>query len=426
MKKQIWFPVLGLVLIGGLFLTRCEKGSDFDQNTEYVVFAWNDLGMHCLNPSYNELVILPPYNNLCVQVIKRGVKPELITEGVTVEYKLKNNTDSYSKGSYGQFWDQSDKLFGVELAHNVGLKGNSLSGEMAVSGDHFIAEGIPVVPVDDAGTWDPYQVAEITVKDAGGTIIATTEATVPTSDEINCAKCHGNGSNTFVSILAKHDEENHTQLVSSQPVLCAGCHGSPALGGMEPGTSGKFLSEAIHGFHAEKQASCYDCHPGAITKCSRSLAHTSDNGNCTTCHGTMAQVAETVDEGRIPWVTEPTCVTCHPDIEGIDTGTSLYRNSQGHGGVNCTTCHGSPHSMMPSRVLSDNFASNKYQNFKGRIKSIGSCGACHRTSRGEGSEEFGGVHGGANPEEYNACHTCHTQLSTDVSKWPHAFQWKAR
>ena len=29
-------------------------------NTAYTVLAWNDLGMHCLNPSYDIGVILPP------------------------------------------------------------------------------------------------------------------------------------------------------------------------------------------------------------------------------------------------------------------------------------------------------------------------------------------------------------------------------
>jgi hypothetical protein len=30
----------------------------------YIVFAWNDLGMHCLNPTYDSAVILPPYNTV--------------------------------------------------------------------------------------------------------------------------------------------------------------------------------------------------------------------------------------------------------------------------------------------------------------------------------------------------------------------------
>ncbi len=413
------------VIASGLLLTGCKK-DPVATTSQYVVFAWNDLGMHCLNPTYNELVILPPYNNLLVQVIKRGALPELVTQGLTVEYKLKNNTDSYGKRQYGQFWDHSQALFGISLAHNIGLKGNGLSGQMNVSGVLFHADGIPVVPVDDSGTWNPFQVAQITVKDASGTVVATTETTVPTSDEITCSKCHGKGSDAFADILAKHDKESHTNLVNSQPVLCAGCHGSPALGQVGPGSAGTYLSQAIHGFHSTTEATCYDCHPGANTQCNRSLAHTSANGNCTTCHGTLAEVSQSIANGRIPWVTEPKCVTCHKNISEVDTGTDLYRNATGHGGVSCTACHGSPHAMMPSREASDNYASNKYQNFKGKVKSISSCGSCHDNSKGEGSSEFAGVHGGTNPEHTNGCHICHTSVTSVTAKWPHSFQWKAR
>ncbi|MGZ3494806.1 MAG: hypothetical protein ACXWM6_09335, partial [Thermodesulfobacteriota bacterium] len=38
----------------------------------YVVIGWNDLGMHCINSSYAELAVLPPFNNLRAQVIQRG------------------------------------------------------------------------------------------------------------------------------------------------------------------------------------------------------------------------------------------------------------------------------------------------------------------------------------------------------------------
>ena len=71
----------------------------------YVAFAWNDLGMHCLNPTYDKAVILPPYNTVWVQVVKRGNPPEIVTAGLTVEYAIRGNTYSYGKRCYGQFWD---------------------------------------------------------------------------------------------------------------------------------------------------------------------------------------------------------------------------------------------------------------------------------------------------------------------------------
>lgn len=30
----------------------------------HVVFAANDLGMHCMGPDFTELMVLPPFNNL--------------------------------------------------------------------------------------------------------------------------------------------------------------------------------------------------------------------------------------------------------------------------------------------------------------------------------------------------------------------------
>jgi hypothetical protein len=285
---------------------------------------------------------------------------------------------------------------------------------------------MPVVPVNDGGTWDPYQVIDIMVKDGSGNLLATTQATVPTSDEINCAKCHSDGpSSVFTNILQTHDDEEGTSLVTQKPVLCAKCHGSPALGSTGPGTSGKYLSQAIHGSHASRGAGCYDCHPGTSTKCSRSLAHmgTNDDGNCTTCHGDMANVASSINSGRIPWVTEPKCVTCHDNAEGVETNDALYRNSAGHGDLYCSACHGSPHAMYPSREAKDNYQPKQYMGNK--IKTIGSCGICHENSRGEGvGGEFAEVHGGSNPESKNACHVCHTAISTNTAAWPHGYTWE--
>jgi hypothetical protein len=423
-----------LILIGlALCLVGCgsDEGGVGNVNTtgDYVVFAWNDLGMHCLNPTYDTAVILPPYNTVWAQVVKKGDNPEIITQGLEAEYKLINNTHSYEKRSYGQFWDNCQKLFGITLVKDTGLNledpgiHNGLSGKMVDKGDHFVVNGIPTTPVDDSDVWNPYQVAEITIKNLAGDVVAQTRATVPTSDEINCAKCHGN--NAFLDALEKHDKDNKTSLLADKPVLCASCHGSPALGTSGKGSSGKYLSEAIHGFHASKGASCQDCHPGQISKCSRSLKHTAEDGNCITCHGDMKNVADTVSSGsRTPWVNEPKCVTCHTNIAEVDTGTTLYRNAKGHGAVYCASCHGSPHAMVPSREDSDNYQAMQYQN---KAKSIGSCGACHSSSKGvDNMGEFKSTHAGANPEHKNACHICHTSITTDNAKWPHSYQWKSR
>lgn len=406
--------------------TEASKSIPTDQ--QYVVFAWNDLGMHCLNPTYDQAVILQPYNTVWAQVIRRGNPPQIVTAGLVAEYKIINNTSSYNKRNFGQFWDNVKKLFGTELEHDKGLNladpavHNGLSGQMASRVDHFEANGIPLTPVDDSGTWNPYQVAEITIKNASGTVLAQTRTTAPTSDDINCAKCHG--ANAFVDILQKHDAMHGTSLQSSKPVLCASCHASPALGGTS--NSGNYLSKYIHKSHATRGAECYDCHPGETTSCNRSRAHTAADGNCNACHGNMNNVANTIASGsRIPWINEPKCATCHSGIPEVDTGNILYRNAMGHGNVYCASCHSSPHAMVPSTQASDNYQAIQYQ---GKAKTIGSCGVCHHGSKGESGEigEYGGKHGGTNPDQKNTCNICHTATPTQTSKWPHKYQWKNR
>ena len=100
-----------------------DTGGDGDGNTgggvvtsgDIVVLAWNDLGMHCLNPTYDQLIILPPYNTLWAQVIERGNPPRVVTSGYQVTYSILDNTTSLNKLSYDQFWDPAVlALFGAQ------------------------------------------------------------------------------------------------------------------------------------------------------------------------------------------------------------------------------------------------------------------------------------------------------------------------
>ncbi len=416
------------------------------KSTSHVVLAWNDLGMHCLNPTYDQAVILPPYNTVWAQVIERGSPPKVVTQDLTISYRLIGNTTSMGKtdalgGNFDQFWANSQALFGVTLQDDTGLNlvdsslHNGLSGEMVASSDHFEVDGMPVVPVLDDGTWTPYQVAELIVKDGSGTELVRTRATVPTSDELNCAKCHGQGGEAteaisgggkvvLANILLLHDAKHGTSLADGAPVLCASCHGSPALGATAPGSAG-YLSRAVHSLHAEEAegVTCYDCHPGEKTKCSRSRAHTAANGNCTTCHGSLAEVGDSIARGdRVPWVNEPKCVTCHTGVAQVDTGEVLYRHANGHGGVYCAGCHGSPHAMVPSEQPSDEYQAKQYQN---AAKSLGSCGACHATSHGGGAGEFAEEHAGGGGRT-SACNVCHVETPSALTSGPHLFQWKSR
>ncbi|HLO25702.1 MAG TPA: hypothetical protein VK187_06280 [Geobacteraceae bacterium] len=259
-------------------------------NYKYAILAWNDLGMHCAQDDYSYFCILPPFNNLHVQVIERG--GGVVTSGITVSYAFPKKTDSTL---HTNFWNYAAK-YGWTLSPNVGLTGNGLAGTMQVDAGNlgFVATGIPVTPYDDDGTWDPYGTATITVSD--GTVTQTASVVVPVSTELNCSNCHGT-MDPFLSILQAHDRLSGTTLVADRTRgvlhLCAECHADNALGLVgKPGL--RNLSLAMHGFHKDKvnvsadpgTPDCYNCHPGPRTNCLRGImSHAGQT--CSNCHGTM-------------------------------------------------------------------------------------------------------------------------------------------
>ena len=350
----------------------------------YTLIGWNDLGMHCISPRFKEMSILPPYNNLMVQVIQKGNHPKIITSGVTLEYSIMNNTTVNGKTD---FWQYVKQLFNVILSPGKGLTGNGLSGTMKAVDDHFEATGIPILPYDDKMVWNPYQRAVVNMKDTYGKVIASTEVVIPVSDELHCEKCHASGGIAAIgintptlegNILTLHDLKNKTNLMANRPVLCASCHSDNALG--MPGKPGvSSLSLAMHNRHASLGASapgCYDCHPGPKTQCNRSaiegMGPEGNDPRCEKCHGTLQQVADSLNKGRNPWLEEPTCEQCHG--AEYSTGKNLYRNSTGHGGVRCSACHNSPHAWWPSKNPLDNIQPIKLQGSADYIKE---CRVCH-------------------------------------------------
>jgi hypothetical protein len=381
---------------------------------DYVLIGWNDLGMHCISPSFDEVAILPPFNNLMVQVIKRGDPPRIVTSGITLEYSINDNTSVAGKTN---FWDYAVQLFGnlfglSSLKPGTGLTGNGLSGTMRLNGDHFEAKGIPLLPYDDKMNWNPYQVATVTLRANPGMGIKkgqTIRVVLPVSDELNCAMCHmqgGDGTQNLpldpdtgltgtmdvnMNILKVHDYYNGSTGVTStgpdlatmKPVLCASCHSSNALGA--PGLPGvKSVSLAMHGWHngvdRAADGTCYSCHPGELTRCLRTdirgMGYQSpDPPSCQTglCHGGIAGMG---DPNRTPWVTEPTCEQCHGS--NYTTGGTLYRNSRGHGGLYCVACHNSPHAWWPSKQWSDNLQPVKLQKAP---YALSDCRICHTTKQ---------------------------------------------
>ncbi len=225
-----------------------------------------------------------------------------------------------------------------------------------------------------------------------------------------------------------------------KPVLCALCHASEAL--QTSGYPGvPALTTSVHSRHASvmdpelnttldsaaNRSACYRCHPGSTTRCLRGAmgsaiaADGSMEMQCQSCHGNMSAVGS---PGRVGWIMEPNCQGCHTGTATSNSGQiryttvfdtnglmrvpanqtfattpntpptpppslnlSLYRFSIGHGGLQCSACHGSTHAEFPSSHSNDNVRNNALQGHAGVMVE---CIACHTTSP---TTVTGGPHG---------------------------------
>jgi hypothetical protein len=350
---------------------------------QYILIGWNDLGMHCSNKDFSKIAVLPPYNNIHAQLIlKSSPTPQIVTSGYTVEYSIPGNTYSVGKTN---FWDYAQQLFNLPspLAPNIGLTGNGLTGSLVPVGNYFIATAIPITPYpdNDLAIENPYQLIHLVAKAiANDSILASTDVVIPVSNEISCVSsgCHSSEQ----SILNEH--ESVSGFNSNGPNLCANCHASNALGTTGNPDAGIF-SRVIHSQHqsllpANEISTCYKCHPGTETQCLRDVMGKNPTNPliCQNCHGTMSTVASSISNGRRPWLDEPKCgdVLCHGSNYAEETN-KLFRESQGHGGLYCSACHGSPHAILPTVQPNDNLQNINLQGFAGTLKV---CTVCHETT----------------------------------------------
>jgi hypothetical protein len=343
------------------------------QAQQHIIIGWNDLGMHCSNKDFSKLVVLPPYNNVHAQVIQVGDAthvPVVVTAGFHVTYEIPGNTYSVGKTN---FWSYEDQIFGVNLPDNVGLTGNGLTGLMTASGNNFVATGIPITPYTDADLVheNAFQLGLLKLYDASNNLLATAPPVIPVSNEISCVGSGCHASET--ALLNQHDAEDGFNPANT-PILCASCHSSNALGTAgRPGLPS--LSEAVHSKHGEITNDCYKCHPGPTTQCLRDVMKNKHGFTCQTCHGSVSNVGATIAAGRNPWLQEPSCgaTACHGATYAEEPG-KLFRQSQGHGGLYCSACHGEPHAILPSSQPNDNVQNIALQGHAGTLKD---CTVCH-------------------------------------------------
>ena len=384
-NKKILLSIALIIIIMLSAYPLFAKPENNIKDMQITILGFNDLGMHCIQPDYSQFLILPPGNNISVQVFKKGQEPELLTEGIKVTYKI-NDQDDPTK--YSNFWTYA-KQYGFDVPNGIGITGNGLQGVMKLNPTkkYWEATAIPVTSLTGGtGAASPYHTATITVYDekTNSMLGEFKNLVVPVSPEIDCLNCHKEWPN----ILKSHDEKEKTNLYSEaeRGILhrCSECHADPILDA--PGKPKlPSLSLAIHGSHASKMTGtkktvCFNCHPGKITECNRGVMK-ANNINCEDCHGSMIIVAKSIKAGRIPWFQEPPCEQCHNQKYRVNS-TLLYSDSyllnapasEMNNLIVCPSCHNSPHAEWPSLLDLDNILPLTYQ---GKASFIQDCNVCH-------------------------------------------------
>ncbi|MCS7214776.1 MAG: hypothetical protein RMI30_01110 [Thermodesulfovibrio sp.] len=412
----------------------------FNSKTDqYILLAWSTLGEKCITDSDRWFSFLYPGSTFQAIVIKRGKKPEILSEGIEIQYEVQKGYENPSKHS--DFWKYAEALQGKKIAENLGLTGKGLKGvfDYDKGKNIFQAEGVPVLPYRDDGVFNPYPIFEVkAVEKATGKVLQTTKLVAPVSTELRCFECHGgkpkwNGisgisDQTAINILKLHDRNNGTRLLESalkgKPQMCQKCHEDFIV--KSEGIKGhNSFSASMHGWHAnyipwKDERACNFCHPNDAkgnTRCNRDI-HAKLGIGCTQCHGRLDEHASSIllsQQGtrkaklllrnlkpetplneinaRKPWIQQPDCLNCHSgfnrpikNAKAFNKWTTdvadLYRNRKDSTGkIPCTACHSSPHATYPSfndyGKNRDNIQPLQYQGIPLPISSNMKCDVCH-------------------------------------------------
>lgn len=196
--------------------------------SSYVLLAWNDLGMHCMDGTdFSVFTILPPYNTIHAQLKDRNGK--LVSDNIVMTYEAVANSTGHTNTSSSDktnFWDWVYDLFGAgavpdNFGVDVGMNLDGLASGTPAPGNKtpssepqemtynmayewFEGEGIPITPFADQidpGTGqhikDFYPTVKVVAKDAiSGKVLATATTVLPVSDEMTCKDCHASTDST--------------------------------------------------------------------------------------------------------------------------------------------------------------------------------------------------------------------------------------
>lgn len=406
---------------------------------QYVLLAWSTLGEKCITDADKWFSFLYPGSTFQAILIKRGKKPEIITEGIEIQYEAQPGYENPSKHS--DFWKYAQSLVGKRVPENVGLSGKGIKGlfDFDQKRGLFQAEGIPVLPYRDDGKFNPYPIFTAkAINKATGEVIQTTKFIAPVSTELRCYECHGGGprwngvsgisEETAINILRVHDRNHKTSLFEAakkgRPVMCQSCHEDFIV--KSKGIKGhNSFSASMHGWHAnyipwKDERACNYCHPNdsrGNTRCNRDI-HSKLGIGCTQCHGKLDDHAASIllaqkdsrtanlllknlkpetpisqINPRKPWIEQPDCLSCHRGFQKPERNTSsfnawvkdfpeLYRaRNENTGKIPCLACHSSPHAVYPAfneyGKNRDNIQPMQYQGLPIPIGSEFKCEVCH-------------------------------------------------
>ncbi len=353
-----------------------SPGGNGDATEAVRVLATAGQAVAWMDAEYSTYGFLAPHAVIRAQVVRPdggAGKPLLLDDSkVSLFYEaLADEAGSINSTSLGKtdLWAQPpQRLFGVDLPPGHGIFGLAMPADAATPGRQplawtpdgwFVADGIPITPVDDAGVVNELPRLRITaVERATGLDLGHADVTVPVSRVAGCVVCHATGSlaatrpgttwsvatdlerQSRENVLLLHDAKHGTVLSGAKPAPCALCHFTKAYdltgSGSAPDTGWVPLSRAIHGAHAAALdptgAPVFPATGTAAETCAR--CHVSVHGSrgamakggldCTDCHGPMAAVAgatplavggsrDGTRDGAVrrPWTDEPRCESCH-------------------------------------------------------------------------------------------------------------------
>lgn len=154
-------------------------------------------------------------------------------------------------------------------------------------------------------------------------------------------------------------------------------------------------------FHVDRGLSCVRCH-GFMEDHSLALLKAEQEAGLPQAAKLMSGItAREVPldkiKGRLPWVQEPDCTSCHnfsekPNLLTASAFNKWTPRSEGLSGlfsrrrddmlmVRCIVCHGAPHAVYPARnPLADNLDNLpplQYQQQAATLGSYGNCALCH-------------------------------------------------